>query len=236
MEGPDVLDPNEATIGLIPRIFESLSDAEVSGRGNFEFKIQMSMLEIYNEKVNDLLDPTKVDLKIRGDSKKGFYAEGLTQKIVFNEGDMLSIYQIGCENRTTASTNMNDRSSRSHSLLQLKIEKRDKVDNKVTMSTFNLVDLAGSEKFEAAGNDHELRKEANSINKSLSTLGLVINQLVENVISHKDNYVSFRDSVLTQLLQQSLIGNCITSLILCCSPAKCNQEVFFFIYRKLFQH
>lgn len=175
------------------------------------------------EKINDLLDHSKENLQIRGASETGFYVEGLTRKKVLSERDMISLYQIGCKNRTTAATKMNDRSSRSHSVLLLNIKKRDKSDGKIATSVFSLVDLAGSEKFEAAGDDEHRREEGKMINQSLTTLGKVIKTLTDRKFK-KGDYVPYRESVLTKLLKQSLSGNCLTSLILCCSPAICNKE------------
>lgn len=225
MEGPDIKNLNDVTDGIIPRIFRDLSDCINNRQQNYSYKVTMSMIEIYMEKVTNLFDTRHGHLAIRGDSKQGFYPAELMPVLVTDETDMIKHYQIGCKNRTTAATNMNDRSSRSHSLLILNIEKRDEIIGETYKSVFNLVDLAGSEKFDAAGDDPKLRKQAEMINKSLSTLGLVIKQLSDNIRNKKGEHVSFRNSVLTQLLMQSLVGNCLTSLILCCSPAMCNKNV-----------
>lgn len=125
--------------------------------------------------------------------------------------------------RTTAATVMNQLSSRSHSILTITVKKFDKIDEEMKTSIFNLVDLAGSERFETK-NDQTVINESILINQSLSALGLVIKSLVDiKRGKNSSSYIPYRNSILTQVLQNSLGGNCKTSLILCCSPAVCNK-------------
>lgn len=178
------------------------------------------MVEIYKEKVYDLLNP-RVKLEIR-ESCDGFFIQGVEKKIVLNANDMINYYKEGCRNRTTAATTMNAHSSRSHMVLILEVSKYDKIAEKKKKSIFNLVDLAGSEKINVC----EDPEETKNINLSLSQLGLVIRRLVEQINKKITGEcpIPYRESVLTKILKQSLGGNCKTSVILCCSPANCNKD------------
>lgn len=118
---------------------------------------------------------------------------------------------------------MNQLSSRSHSILTISIKKLDKIDEEMKISIFNLVDLAGSERFETK-NDQTVINESIQINQSLSALGLVIKSLIDiRRGKNSSGYIPYRNSLLTQVLHNTLGGNCKTSLILCCSPAICNK-------------
>lgn len=178
------------------------------------------MVEIYKEKVFDLLKPGD-ELKIR-ESSDGFFIQGVEKKIVLNANEMINYYKEGCKNRTTAATTMNAHSSRSHMALMLGVSKYDKIAEKKKMSVFNLIDLAGSEKFNVSEDVEETKK----INLSLTQLGLVIRRLVDQINKKikSDCPIPYRESVLTKILKQSLGGNCKTSVILCCSPANCNKD------------
>ncbi|XP_034902359.1 kinesin-like protein KIN-7D, mitochondrial isoform X2 [Populus alba] len=185
-----------------------------------EFLLRVSYLEIYNEVINDLLDPTGQNLRVREDAQ-GTYVEGIKEEVVLSPGHALSFIAAGEEHRHVGSNNFNLFSSRSHTIFTLMIESSangDEYDG-VIFSQLNLIDLAGSEssKTETTG---IRRKEGSYINKSLLTLGTVIGKLSEGRASH----VPYRDSKLTRLLQSSLSGHGHVSLICTVTPASSNME------------
>ncbi|KAG5547842.1 hypothetical protein RHGRI_013503 [Rhododendron griersonianum] len=185
-----------------------------------EFLLRVSYLEIYNEVINDLLDPTGQNLRVREDAQ-GTYVEGIKEEVVLSPGHALSFIAAGEEHRHVGSNNYNLFSSRSHTIFTLMIESSahgDEYDG-VVFSQLNLIDLAGSEssKTETSG---LRRKEGAYINKSLLTLGTVIGKLSEGKASH----VPYRDSKLTRLLQSSLSGHGHVSLICTVTPASSNME------------
>ncbi|XWS54970.1 hypothetical protein CRYUN_Cryun10bG0135200 [Craigia yunnanensis] len=205
--------------GIIPLaikdVFSSIQDTP--GR---EFLLRVSYLEIYNEVINDLLDPTGQNLRVREDAQ-GTYVEGIKEEVVLSPGHVLSFIAAGEEHRHVGSNNFNLFSSRSHTIFTLMIESSahgDEYDG-VVFSQLNLIDLAGSEssKTETTG---VRRKEGSYINKSLLTLGTVIGKLSEGKASH----VPYRDSKLTRLLQSSLSGHGHVSLICTVTPASSNME------------
>ncbi|KHG23768.1 Kinesin-related 11 [Gossypium arboreum] len=184
-----------------------------------EFLLRVSYLEIYNEVINDLLDPTGQNLRVREDAQ-GTYVEGIKEEVVLSPGHVLSFIAAGEEHRHVGSNNFNLFSSRSHTIFTLMIESSahgDEYDG-VVFSQLNLIDLAGSEssKTETTG---LRRKEGSYINKSLLTLGTV-GKLSEGKASH----VPYRDSKLTRLLQSSLSGHGHVSLICTVTPASSNME------------
>ncbi|XP_062076866.1 kinesin-like protein KIN-7D, mitochondrial [Humulus lupulus] len=185
-----------------------------------EFLLRVSYLEIYNEVINDLLDPTGQNLRVREDAQ-GTYVEGIKEEVVLSPGHALSFIAAGEEHRHVGSNNFNLLSSRSHTIFTLMIESSDHGDeyDGVIFSQLNLIDLAGSEssKTETTG---LRRKEGSYINKSLLTLGTVIGKLSEGKASH----VPYRDSKLTRLLQSSLGGHGHVSLICTVTPASSNME------------
>ncbi|XP_042501458.1 kinesin-like protein KIN-7D, mitochondrial isoform X1 [Macadamia integrifolia] len=185
-----------------------------------EFLLRLSYLEIYNEVINDLLDPTGQNLRVREDAQ-GTYVEGIKEEVVLSPGHALSFIAAGEEHRHVGSNNFNLLSSRSHTIFALMIESSahdDEYDG-VIFSQLNLIDLAGSEssKTETTG---LRRKEGSYINKSLLTLGTVIGKLSEGKASH----VPYRDSKLTRLLQSSLSGHGHVSLICTVTPASSSME------------
>lgn len=205
--------------GIIPLaikdVFSMIQDTP--GR---EFLLRVSYLEIYNEVINDLLDPTGQNLRVREDAQ-GTYVEGIKEEVVLSPGHALSFIAAGEEHRHVGSNNFNLFSSRSHTIFTLMIESSahgDEYDG-VVFSQLNLIDLAGSEssKTETTG---LRRKEGAYINKSLLTLGTVIGKLSEGKASH----VPYRDSKLTRLLQSSLSGHGHVSLICTVTPASSNME------------
>ncbi|KAJ4978735.1 hypothetical protein NE237_009515 [Protea cynaroides] len=213
--------------GMTPRVFESLfsriqKEKESRREEKLRFTCKCSFLEIYNEQILDLLDPSIVNLQIREDAKRGVYVENLKEVEVTSARDVIQQLVQGAANRKVAATNMNLASSRSHSVFTCVIESKWESQG-VTHHRFarlNLVDLAGSERQKSSGAEGERLKEATNINKSLSTLGLVIMNLV-SVSNGKSLHVPYRDSKLTFLLQDSLGGNSKTSIIANISPSNC---------------
>ncbi|KAK1411578.1 hypothetical protein QVD17_38129 [Tagetes erecta] len=215
--------------GMTPRVFEYLftriqKEREARREEKIQYTCKCSFLEIYNEQILDLLDPSSTNLQIREDTKKGVYVDNLKEIEVTSARDVIQQLLQGAANRKVASTNMNRASSRSHSVFTCIIESK-WVSQGVTHHRFarlNLVDLAGSERQKSSGAEGERLKEATNINKSLSTLGLVIMNLV-NVSNGKSLHVPYRDSKLTFLLQDSLGGNSKTTIIANISPSSCNS-------------
>ncbi|KAE8100703.1 hypothetical protein FH972_018571 [Carpinus fangiana] len=192
---------------------------ETPGR---EFLLRVSYLEIYNEVINDLLDSTGQNLRIREDAQ-GTYVEGIKEEVVLSPAHALSLIASGEEHRHVGSNNFNLLSSRSHTIFTLTIESSPRGENHgeedVTLSQLHLIDLAGSEssKTETIG---LRRKEGSYINKSLLTLGTVISKLTDGKATH----IPYRDSKLTRLLQSSLGGHGRISLICTVTPASSNSE------------
>ncbi|ESQ34622.1 hypothetical protein EUTSA_v10006746mg [Eutrema salsugineum] len=187
-----------------------------------EFLLRVSYLEIYNEVINDLLDPTGQNLRIREDSQ-GTYVEGIKDEVVLSPAHALSLIASGEEHRHVGSNNVNLFSSRSHTMFTLTIESsphgKGEDGEDVTLSQLHLIDLAGSEssKSEITG---QRRKEGSSINKSLLTLGTVISKLTDTKAAH----IPYRDSKLTRLLQSTLSGHGRVSLICTITPASSTSE------------
>ncbi|KAL1541129.1 Kinesin-like protein KIN-7D, mitochondrial [Salvia divinorum] len=205
--------------GIIPLAIKDVFSIIQDTPGR-EFLLRVSYLEIYNEVINDLLDPTGQNLRVREDAQ-GTYVEGIKEEVVLSPGHALSFIAAGEEHRHVGSTNFNLFSSRSHTIFTLMIESSNHGDDYdgVIFSQLNLIDLAGSEssKTETTG---IRRKEGSYINKSLLTLGTVIGKLSEGKASH----VPYRDSKLTCLLQSSLSGRGHVSLICTITPASSNME------------
>ncbi|XP_047329481.1 kinesin-like protein KIN-7D, mitochondrial isoform X2 [Impatiens glandulifera] len=205
--------------GIIPLAIKDVFSIIQDTPGR-EFLLRVSYLEIYNEVINDLLDPTGQNLRVREDAQ-GTYVEGIKEEVVLSPGHVLSFIAAGEEHRHVGSNNFNLFSSRSHTIFTLMVESSahgDEYDG-VVFSQLNLIDLAGSEssKTETTG---LRRKEGSYINKSLLTLGTVIGKLSEGKASH----VPYRDSKLTRLLQTSLSGHGHVSLICTITPASSNME------------
>uniref|UniRef100_A0A8C3NVT5 Kinesin-like protein KIF16B n=1 Tax=Cyanoderma ruficeps TaxID=181631 RepID=A0A8C3NVT5_9PASS len=227
---------NAGDAGLIPRICEGLFSkiSEKTKRNEASFRTEVSYLEIYNERVRDLLrrKSTKTNnLRIREHPKEGPYVEDLSKHLVQNYSDVEELMDAGNINRTTAATGMNDVSSRSHAIFTINFTQA-KFDSEMpceTVSKIHLVDLAGSERADATGATGVRLKEGGNINKSLVTLGNVISALADlsqdttNPLSKKKQvFVPYRDSVLTWLLKDSLGGNSKTIMIATISPADVN--------------
>uniref|UniRef100_A0A8C4T642 Kinesin-like protein KIF16B n=1 Tax=Erpetoichthys calabaricus TaxID=27687 RepID=A0A8C4T642_ERPCA len=227
---------NPGDSGLIPRICEGLFSriSGMSRRDEASFRTEVSYLEIYNERVRDLLrrkSSKTYNLRVREHPKDGPYVEDLSKHLVQNYGDVEELMEAGNINRTTASTGMNDVSSRSHAIFTINFTQA-KFDAEMpceTVSKIHLVDLAGSERADATGATGVRLKEGGNINKSLVTLGNVISALADlsqdSAISNskkKQVFVPYRDSVLTWLLKDSLGGNSKTIMVATISPADVN--------------
>ncbi|KAG6638285.1 kinesin-like protein KIN-7K, chloroplastic isoform X2 [Carya illinoinensis] len=189
---------------------------------NREFLLRMSYLEIYNEVMNDLLNPAGQNLRIREDSQ-GIFVEGIKEEVVLSPAHALSLIAAGEEHRHVGSTNFNLLSSRSHTIFTLTIESSPCGENSqgeaVSLSQLNLIDLAGSESSKAETTGVR-RKEGSYINKSLLTLGTVISKLTDGRAAH----IPYRDSKLTRLLQSSLSGHGRVSLICTVTPSSSSSE------------
>ncbi|TVU37642.1 hypothetical protein EJB05_10967, partial [Eragrostis curvula] len=216
--------------GLTPRIFEYLfarinEEEERQREEKLKYICKCSFLEIYNEQITDLLEPSSTNLQIREDIKKGVYVENLVECYVSSVKDVMMLLLQGVANRKMAATNMNSESSRSHSVFTCVIESRWESDSMTHLrfGRLNLVDLAGSERQKSSGAEGERLKEAANINRSLSTLGLVIMTLVD-VANGKNRHVPYRDSRLTFLLQDSLGGNSKTTIVANVSPSICSSS------------
>jgi centromeric protein E len=200
---------------------------------------RVGYIEIYNEKVIDLLDPKSNDLKIQeGAQGEIFMQQKVVTNLYFNlisciqfyffkecilncEADIINNFEIGNKQKRMEETKMNERSSRSHAIFRITLESYDTADQDieekaVQISHLNLVDLAGSEKPDQNAADTTRYKEGISINKSLLSLGIVINKLSEMT---ETTFVNYRDSKLTRILQQSLGGNALSVIICTVTPA-----------------
>ncbi|XP_070401705.1 kinesin-like protein KIF13B isoform X2 [Nothobranchius furzeri] len=218
--------------GLIPRLCSSLfTRTAVEAREAETFTVEVSFMEIYNEKVRDLLDPkgSRQALRVREHNVLGPYVDGLSRLAVTSYKDIESLMSEGNKSRTVAATNMNEESSRSHAVFNIILThtlrdlKSGTSGEKV--SKLSLVDLAGSERAAKTGAAGDQLKEGSNINKSLSTLGLVISALADRGAGkNKSKFVPYRDSVLTWLLKDSLGGNSRTAMVATISPAADNYD------------
>jgi kinesin family protein 5 len=207
-------------MGVIPRMMQLIFDTINSGSPDIEFSVKCQYYQIYNEKIQDLIDTRKTDLAIREDKNKGIWVEDCTEEYVESEQEMFNFFQNGASNRAVASTKMNALSSRSHSLFAVIIYQRNIITESSKTGKIYFVDLAGSEKMSKAGIEgNTMMKEAQNINKSIMTLGMVINALTKGA-----KHIPYRDSKLTRVLQESLGGNSLTNLIINCSPSMINQS------------
>uniref|UniRef100_A0AAR2LR35 Kinesin-like protein n=1 Tax=Pygocentrus nattereri TaxID=42514 RepID=A0AAR2LR35_PYGNA len=211
--------------GIIPRtlhqIFEKLTN------NGTEFSVKVSLLEIYNEELFDLLSPSpdvteRLQLFDDPRNKRGVIVKGLEEITVHNKNEVYQILERGAAKRKTASTLMNAYSSRSHSVFSVTIHMKEITldgEELVKIGKLNLVDLAGSENIGRSGAVDKRAREAGNINQSLLTLGRVITALVE-----RGPHVPYRESKLTRILQDSLGGRTKTSIIATVSPASINLE------------
>ncbi|XP_052338540.1 kinesin heavy chain-like [Oncorhynchus keta] len=216
MEGK-LHDPNQ--MGIIPRIAEDIFNHIFGMDENLEFHIKVSYFEVYMDKIRDLLDVTKTNLAVHEDKNKIPYVKGCTERFVSSPDEVMDVIDEGKNNRHVAVTNMNEHSSRSHSIFLINIKQEHTETEQKLCGKLYLVDLAGSEKVSKTGAAGAVLDEAKNINKSLSALGNVISALAEGTKTH----VPYRDSKMTRILQDSLGGNCRTTMFICCSPSSYND-------------
>lgn len=222
--------------GIIPQICSSMFGRVETLHAqdpNLKCVVEVSYLEIYNERVRDLLNPsTKSHLKVREHPSTGPYVEDLAKLVVSSFEEIEHLMDEGNKARTVAATNMNETSSRSHAVFTLILTQK-REDKEMGMSTekaakISLVDLAGSERATSTGATGARLKEGAEINRSLSTLGRVISALADLSSGKKKGkaatQVPYRDSVLTWLLKDSLGGNSMTAMIAAISPADINFD------------
>ncbi|KAI5090730.1 kinesin-like protein KIF13B isoform X1 [Silurus meridionalis] len=218
--------------GLIPRLCSALFERTIREQREGEsFTVEVSFMEIYNEKVRDLLDykGTSQVLRVREHKVLGPYVDGLSRLAVTSYKDIESLMSEGNKSRTVAATNMNEESSRSHAVFNVILTHTMRDLQSGTsgekVSKLSLVDLAGSERAVKTGASGERLKEGSNINKSLTTLGLVISALADQGTGKCQNkFVPYRDSVLTWLLKDSLGGNSRTAMIATVSPSADNYD------------
>lgn len=208
------------TILAVRQIFN-----EIQRQPDRFFLLRIAYIEIYNEKIFDLLDPTATsEVKIR-DTALGDVRVSCFEYVVNSPEHIINYMLKGNATRRMAETNMNERSSRSHTIFRIMIESRqmqtntddDPEESPVQISTLNLVDLAGSERADQTGATGSRLKEGSYINKSLLSLGLVIKQLSDS--QNNERYINYRDSKLTRILQSSIGGNSMTAIICTVTPA-----------------
>eukprot|EP00644_Phytophthora_capsici_P000986 jgi/Phyca11/121118/e_gw1.43.423.1 len=213
--------------GIIPKASEVIFERIEGNTTEITFKVEASMMEIYNERVKDLFNPSSDNLKVRDHPSQGPYAEGLTRSAVSSYLEIDRLMNAGILARTTASTNMNATSSRAHTIFQIIVTQSElnpstgKVMDKV--SRINLIDLAGSERAASTGATGSRLKEGAAINQSLSALGNCISALAD-LANGKKVLVPYRNSKLTHLLKDSLGGNSKTIMIAALSPASVNYS------------
>ncbi|KAE9391655.1 kinesin heavy chain [Gymnopus androsaceus JB14] len=217
MMGADI--DSEELKGIIPRITEQIFQSIVESDAHLEYLVKVSYMEIYLEKIRDLLAPQNDNLQVHEEKSKGVYVKNLSDYYVSSAREVYEIMRTGGAARVVSSTNMNAESSRSHSIFLITINQRNTETGAQKTGNLYLVDLAGSEKVGKTGASGQTLEEAKKINKSLSALGMVINALTDP----KVKYIPYRDSKLTRILQESLGGNSRTTLIINCSPSSYNE-------------
>ncbi|XP_061268859.1 kinesin-like protein KIF1A isoform X5 [Bos javanicus] len=223
--------------GIIPQLCEDLfSRINDTTNDNMSYSVEVSYMEIYCERVRDLLNPkNKGNLRVREHPLLGPYVEDLSKLAVTSYNDIQDLMDSGNKARTVAATNMNETSSRSHAVFNIIFtQKRHDAETNITtekVSKVSLVDLAGSERADSTGAKGTRLKEGANINKSLTTLGKVISALAEmdsgpnkNKKKKKTDFIPYRDSVLTWLLRENLGGNSRTAMVAALSPADINYD------------
>ncbi|XP_034295598.1 kinesin-like protein KIF1A isoform X20 [Pantherophis guttatus] len=223
--------------GIIPQLCEDLfSRINDTTNDNMSYSVEVSYMEIYCERVRDLLNPkNKGNLRVREHPLLGPYVEDLSKLAVTSYNDIQDLMDSGNKARTVAATNMNETSSRSHAVFNIIFtQKRHDAETDITtekVSKISLVDLAGSERADSTGAKGTRLKEGANINKSLTTLGKVISALAEmdsgpnkNKKKKKSDFIPYRDSVLTWLLRENLGGNSRTAMVAALSPADINYD------------
>ncbi|KAJ5593816.1 uncharacterized protein N7459_000024 [Penicillium hispanicum] len=217
MMGSDIDD--DVGKGVIPRIVEQIFASILTSPSNIEYTVRVSYMEIYMERIRDLLVPHNDNLPVHEEKSRGVYVKGLLEVYVSSVQEVYEVMRRGGNARAVAATNMNQESSRSHSIFVITVSQKNVETGSAKSGQLFLVDLAGSEKVGKTGASGQTLEEAKKINKSLSALGMVINALTDGKSSH----IPYRDSKLTRILQESLGGNSRTTLIINCSPSSYND-------------
>lgn len=217
MMGADI--DSEELKGIVPRITQQIFSSIVESDPRLEYLVKVSYMEIYLERIRDLLAPQNDNLQIHEEKNKGVYVKNLSDYYVGSTKEVYEIMRQGSQARIVTATNMNAESSRSHSIFLITIQQRNTETGAQKTGNLYLVDLAGSEKVGKTGASGQTLEEAKKINKSLSALGMVINALTDG----KSNHIPYRDSKLTRILQESLGGNSRTTLVINCSPSSYNE-------------
>ena len=231
---PGEIGPNAGIVPIICTELFLLIDKETRTEGDnpVNFQVTITMLEIYNEQVKDLLNPSNAPsggLKIREHKTLGNYVEGLTEIPVSSYAEIEAIQKRGTRNRTVGATKMNNTSSRAHTVVGIsftKIERLQGLEAKMT-AKMNLVDLAGSERADSTGAVGDRLKEGCQINQSLTMLGNVIKALAQKAEAKEGSrpvFIPYRNSVLTRILKEALGGNSKTVMIAALSPADVNYD------------
>uniref|UniRef100_A0A8K9UR20 Kinesin-like protein n=1 Tax=Oncorhynchus mykiss TaxID=8022 RepID=A0A8K9UR20_ONCMY len=210
-------------MGIIPRIVQDIFNYIYSMDENLEFHIKVSYFEIYLDRIKDLLDVFHHNRLFVYHVKSQWFLgslcpQGCTERFVCSPEEVMDTIDEGKSNRHVAVTNMNEHSSRSHSIFQINVKQENTATEQKLSGKLYLVDLAGSEKVGKTGAEGAVLEEAKNINKSLSALGNVISALAEG-----STYVPYRDSKMTRILQDSLGGNCRTTMVICASPSAYNE-------------
>lgn len=218
MMGTSIEDDNGK--GITPRIVEQIFSSIMSSPPTIEYTVRVSYMEIYMERIRDLLAPQNDNLPVHEEKNRGVYVKGLLEIYVSSVEEVFEVMKRGGNARAVAATNMNQESSRSHSIFVITVTQKNLETGSMKSGQLFLVDLAGSEKVGKTGASGQTLEEAKKINKSLSALGMVINSLTDGKSSH----VPYRDSKLTRILQESLGGNSRTTLIINCSPSSYNDS------------
>ncbi|KAI9145377.1 P-loop containing nucleoside triphosphate hydrolase protein, partial [Paraphysoderma sedebokerense] len=222
MTGPDDAITSENQ-GLVPRSLRYIYE-QIDARTSFRYTVKAAYLEIYNEQVQDLLNPSSTSLNLRWSREKGFYVENLFIVVCEILDDCMAVLEEGLRNRKTGSHALNERSSRSHTILTLHLDYEicDPDDNRIRQvhGKISFVDLAGSERVKESKTSGDMLTETFNINKSLLTLGNCISALSDS--KRRIGHIPYRDSKLTKLLMDSLGGNGMALMISCISPSANN--------------
>ncbi|KAI8052494.1 P-loop containing nucleoside triphosphate hydrolase protein [Syncephalis plumigaleata] len=217
MMGADI--DNEELRGVIPRIAETIFTSILASPPHMEYTVKVSYMEIYMEKIRDLLNPSNDNLPVHEEKNRGVYVKGLLEVYVSSLEEVYEVLRRGGAARIVSFTHMNAESSRSHSIFVITVTQKNLNDGSAKTGRLYLVDLAGSEKVGKTGASGQTLEEAKKINKSLTSLGMVINALTDG----KSKHIPYRDSKLTRILQESLGGNSRTTLMINCSPSSFND-------------
>ncbi|KAG0749195.1 hypothetical protein G6F23_001256 [Rhizopus arrhizus] len=217
MMGADINDKN--TKGITPRIIEQVFTRINDAPSNIKFTVKVSYMEIYMERVRDLFNPSNDNLTVYEDKAQGVYVNGLYEICVANRDEAYQVIKMGSSNQAITYTNINTKNPHSHSIMVITIIQKN-IDTGATKSSkIFLVDLASLKKVGKTNSSRQALEETKKVNKSLSTLHMVINSLADG----KSGHVPYCNSKLTHILRESLGGNSRTTFIINCSPSSYNE-------------